>query len=143
MTFKEWTAVIQLAGLALIAAWLAFDIAGNPAAYATINAAAGRLVWAIVAVIAFNIVATIVVTILVSIARREELKDEKADERDRFVNARSSRNGYVVTSTGAALSLLALAFGADPVLGAFALFGAPMLGGTVDAISQLIYYRLG
>jgi uncharacterized membrane protein len=143
MTFKEWTAVIQIAGVILIGLWLWRDFSTDPAAFATVNATASRLVWLILAVIVFNIVATIVVAILVSIAQGRALKDEAADERDDWVAARASRNGYVVTSLGAAVALVTLAFGTDPVLAAFALFGAPMLGGLTDAVSRLAYYRLG
>ena len=37
----------------------------------------------------------------------------------------------------------ALAFGADPTFAVYALFAAPMLGGTTDAVSRLVYYRIG
>jgi hypothetical protein len=79
----------------------------------------------------------------VSIARGEEIKDEKADERDRFISTRSERNGYAVTSIAAALALGAVAFGAEPMTAVIALFVAPMLGGVVSAGSQLVYYRIG
>lgn len=143
MTVKEWTAVVEIAGVIVIGLWLWRDFAGDPAAYATINAAASRLVWLILAVIVFNVAAIIVVTIIVSIVRGKPLKDEPSDERDHWVAARASRNGHVVTSVSAALALIALAFGTAPVLAVFALFGAPMLGGATDAVSRLVYYRLG
>jgi hypothetical protein len=143
MTYKEWVAAIQIVSAVVITGWLAAEAMGPGIGEGTVTSVAMRLLWAIGAVIVFNIVVTIVVTILVSIARREELKDEKADERDRAINASSARNGYVVTSIAAAAGLVALAFGADPVLGAYALFGAPMLGGVVTAASQLYYYRIG
>lgn len=142
MSFKEWTAIVQLAGVVLIAGWLVMDFMAGGANVGP-AALAMKLVWAIGAVIVFNIVAIIVVTILVSIARREELKDEASDERDRAVGGKSSRNAYAVTSIVAALALVAVAFGADPVLAVYVLFAAPFLGGATDAASQLIYYRLG
>jgi len=143
MTFKEWTAVTQIVGVIIVGLWLWRDVGTDPAAFATVNGAASRLVWLVAIAIAFNIAAIIVVTILVSIARGRELKDEPADERDDWVAARASRNGYVVTSLAAAVALVMLAFGTDPVLAAFALFGAPMLGGATDAVSRLVYYRIG
>ena len=143
MTFKEWTAVIQLLSGAAVAAWLGMEAMGGGIADGTVAGVAMRLLWAIGAVIVINIVAMIVIAILVSIARREEFKDEAADERDRLVAARGSSNGYLVTSVAAALGLAALAFGADPVIGAYVLFGAPMLGGLTDAASRLVYYRIG
>jgi hypothetical protein len=142
MSFKEWTAVVQIVGVIVIGGWVVLDAFGGGAA-GPLAAVAMKLVWAIGAVIAFNIVAMIVTAILVSIAQRAELKDERADERDRSVAARSSRNGYMVTSIGAAAALLMVAFGLDPVIAIYALFVAPMLGGATDAVSQLVYYRIG
>jgi formate/nitrite transporter FocA (FNT family) len=109
----------------------------------TVAQVSRTLLWAIAAMVVFNIVGTIVVTILVSIARREELKDEAADERDRAVQMRSMRNAYVALSIGAAGSLLLLALGFDPILAAYALFSALMLAGATDSASQLYYYRFG
>lgn len=142
MAFKEWTALVQIAGVILIGGWVVLDALAGGAAQ-PLAAVAMKLVLTIGAVILFNIVAIIVVTILVSIAQRAELKDERADERDRLVATLSSRNGYIVTSIAAALALVAVAFGADPVLAIYALFAAPMLGGATDAVSQLVYYRIG
>lgn len=141
MSFKEWTAVVQVAGVILIGGWVVLDALGGGWVQ-PLAAVAMKLLWTIGAVIVFNIVAIIVVAILVSIAQRAELKDEKADERDRLVATRSGRNGYVVTSLGAAIALGAVAFGAEPVVAIYALFAAPMLGGATDAISQLVYYRI-
>ncbi len=143
MTYKEWVAVVQVVSAAAVALWLLADYLGPGIGDGTVASVAMRLVWAIGAVIVFNIVVTILVAIFVSIVRREELKDEQADERDRSVIARGAPNGYVVTSIAAAAGLVGLAFGADPVLGAYMLFGAPMLGGVIDALSQLVYYRIG
>ena len=143
MSFKEWTAVTQILSGVLIGGWVAWDYLTGGAAGLGMAAVAMKLIWAIVVVIVFNIVAIIVITILVSIVRREELKDEKTDERDRGVADRGNSNGYLVTSITAALVLLGLAFGIDPILAAYGLFGAPMLGGVTDAISRLVYYRIG
>jgi hypothetical protein len=141
MSYKEWTAVVQLVGGALALLWLAWDLLGGGFQQTDPAAVALKLVWVIVAIIGFNIVGMIVVAILVGIVKREELKDEKADERDRAINARSSRNGYVITSSLAALALLAVAFGTDPVLAVYALFFAPLAGGLTAALSELVYYR--
>ena len=143
MSFKEWEAAIQIVSALVVTIWLVADAMGPGIGDGTVASVAMRLLWAIGAVIVFNIVVIIVVAILVSIARREEFKDEKADERDRAINAASSRNGYIVTSIGALAGLIGLAFGLDPVLGAYTLFAAPMLGGFVAAASQLYYYRIG
>ena len=143
MSFKEWTAVGQLVGQVIIVAWLVLDAMGGGAAGLTVTDVAVRLCWAIVAMIGLNIVLTIIAVIVGSIIAREELKDEKADERDISIDAHSGRNAGYVTSSAAALSLLALALGADPILAVYALFAAPMLGGATDSVSRLVYYRIG
>jgi predicted tellurium resistance membrane protein TerC len=125
MSYKEWTAVVQLVGGALAVLWLAWDLLGGGFQQTDPAAVALKLVW-----------------VIVGIVKREELKDEKADERDRAINARSSRNGYVITSSLAALALLAVAFGTDPVLAIYALFSAPLAGGLTAALSELVYYRV-
>jgi hypothetical protein len=143
MLFKQWEAVVQVIGVIGVAIWLVLDLGANGPG-ATIPEAAAKLVWAMVGLIVANIVGTILVAILVSVVRREEFKDEKADERDRFIGTKSNRNGYIVTSSVAGLSILALAFsGIDPVYAVYALFAAPVLGGVTDAVSQLVYYRIG
>jgi small-conductance mechanosensitive channel len=143
MTYKEWVAVIQLVGLAVLMGWLGYEVMNGGLRDGTVAVVAAKLAWAVLAIIVFNIVATIVVTIIVSIVQRQALKDEKDDERDQAIIARSSRNAYFVTSLSAGACLVLLALGVDPVLGAYALFGAPMLGGAADAVSRLVYYRIG
>lgn len=142
MSFREWQSVISLAVSALVVAWLAFDLASGGTG-GSVAEVAMRLVWAIVAMILLNIVAAIAFVILVSIVQRQEWKDEKADERDRAVEARSMRNAYFVASGGGALTLLALAFGVAPSFGAYALFAALLAGGLTESISRLVYYRIG
>ena len=144
MSFKELTAWVQIIGAVVIGGWLVNDaINGGFASTVPLSAVAMKLLWAIGAVIVFNIVGIIIATILVSIAQGAELKDEKADERDRSISDQSNRNGYVVTSLFAALALGAVAFGAEPIVAVVALFVAPMVGGVVSAGSQLFYYRVG
>jgi hypothetical protein len=82
-------------------------------------------------------------SILVSIARREEFKDERADERDQAVGLRGMRNAYFVASIAGVVTLFCLAFGVNPGGAAYALFGGLMLAGVVDAASRLVYYRIG
>ncbi len=143
MTSRELTAAVQVAGVILVLGWLGLDVTANGLG-ASIPDAAVRLVWATGGLIVFNILATIAAVIVISIVLGRAYSDEKPDERDRLIATRASRNGYIVTSSFAALSLLALAFaGIDPVLAVYALFLAPVLGGTTDAVSQLVYYRIG
>ena len=141
MTYKEFEAVVQIAGAAVIGAWVTFEAVTDPAT--SVAEAAARLLWDILFVVLFNIAAVIVVTILVSIARREEFKDEKADDRDAAVGTKGMRNAYLVASIAGAASLFPLAWGADPAVAAYVLFGGLMLAGVVDAVSRLVYYRIG
>lgn len=141
MSFKEWEAAVNIIAAIVIGAWVIFEAATSPVG--SVAAVAGRLLWAILYVVIFNIAAMIVVSILVSIARREEFKDERADERDKLVGMRGMRNGYFVASIAGVISLFYLAFGANPADAAYALFGGLMLAGVVDAASRLVYYRIG
>jgi hypothetical protein len=141
VTYKEFEAVVQIAGAAVIGAWVSFETVTDPAT--SVAEAAARLLWAILFVVLFNIAAIIVITILVSIARREEFKDEKADERDAAVGTKGMRNAYFVASIAGVASLFPLAWGVDPAVAAYVLFGGLMLAGVVDAVSRLVYYRIG
>ncbi|WP_439602190.1 hypothetical protein [Devosia sp.] len=141
MSFKEWEAVVNIIAALAIGAWVIFEALTNPPV--TVEAVAGRLLWAILFGVLFTIAAMIVMSILVSIARREEFKDEKADERDKLVALRAMRNGYIVASVAGIASLLTLAFSADPARAAYVLFGGLMLAGIIDAGSRLVYYRIG
>lgn len=143
MTFKELNAAILVVGAVAISGWVAMDALGSGAWQGPATGIAQTLVYAIFASIAFNIVAAIVMTILVSIVRGRQLKDERADERDREVASRSMRNAYFVASIGGALSLALVAWGPDNAVGAYALFGALMLAGATDSASRLYYYRFG
>lgn len=141
MSFKEWEAVVNIIAAIVIGAWVIFEALINPAP--TVAAAAIRLLWAILFGVLFTIAAMITMSILVSMARREEFKDEKADERDKLVGLRAMRNGYVVASIAGVASLFYLAFGSNAAEAAYALFFGLMLAGVVDSASRLLYYRIG
>lgn len=143
MSKREWTAAIQLLGVLVVAGWLGLEATNGAFENAGFADVAMKLVIAVVVGIVFSIAGTILIVIIVSIVTRTELNDEKADERDVAIDARSMRNGAVVTSSLAGLALLAVAFGWPPVLAVYALFVAPLLGGATDAASRLVYYRIG
>ena len=142
MSFKQWNAVIMLAGVVAIGLWLAADIAGG-AAQAGAAAVATRLLWAGLIMIGFNIAAAIGTAIVGSIVTRAEFKDERSDERDKAVYAKSMRNAYFVVSVGGIVTLFLLALGYGPVAAAYAVFIGGLLAGAAGALSQLVYYRLG
>lgn len=139
MNGKELTAWIQIIGGIAVLAWLAFKVAGE--GFGTPATLATTLLWAIGAMIVINIVGIIVAAILVSIVRREELRDEPADERDDAHDARASRIGYAASGIVAAGALIPVALGADPVWAVAALFLAPLAGGLVHAVTLIALYR--
>ena len=143
MSFKEMTAGVQIAGVCVVGGWLAWDWWSGGSAGAGTGEIAVKLLWAVGAMIAFNIVGAILATIVVSAIRREAFKDEPSDERDVAIEARSLRNGGIATSIAAALALIPLAMGADAAFAVYALFVAPVAGGAVNAVFQLYYYRTG
>lgn len=141
MTFKEMNAAVMLLGAVVISAWVLKDAIGDPTL--SLSAVATRLCWAIGASIVFNIVAIIVFAILVSIAQGREIKDEAADERDHAVGGKAMRNAYVVASLGGLAALIVWALGWEATTGIYVLFGGLMLAGATDAVSRLVYYRIG
>jgi nitrate reductase gamma subunit len=141
MSTKEISAFVMVLSAVVISGWVAWDAMGNGVA-ATAAEAAGKMVWAIGYSIVFNIVAVIVGVIVVSVARREEVKDERADERDRLINAKSMMAGYFVLSIGVLLVLIWQAFGLAANHAPYALFGISMLAGGAFAVSQIVQYRL-
>lgn len=143
MSFKQWTAVIQIVAAVIVLIWLVRDATGADAWPGTVQEAARTTLWALLAIIVFNVVASIVMAIVVSIAQGQEFKDEAADERDTHVGARSMRNAYIIASLGGLGILLFLAFGGNPAAMPYLLFTVLLLAGTADAISRLVYYRVG
>lgn len=143
MHYKEWNALVTLVGQVAIGVWFYRGAATHPEAYELLAGVAGKILWAIGYAIVLNIAGIILVSILVAIFSGRELKDERSDERDWAVGARSMRNAYLVLSLGALATVIAWASGADPISAAFVLFGAMMLGGAADAASRLFYYRVG
>jgi len=141
MTFKEMNAGVMLLSVVTISAWVLVGASGDPGA--TVPEVAARLCWAMLASVVFNIVAMIFFAILVSIAQGQELKDERADERDHAVSARAMRNAYVVASASGAAGIILWAFGFDFTIGIYVLFAGLMLAGATDAASRLYYYRVG
>ena len=138
MSAREWNAAIMLAAQLVVSAWL---LASAPADMAqTATAAAGAL-RAIAFAILVTLVANIIAGIAFGIARRG--MQEPADERDRLINLRSTRNAYFALSIGVGGCLILWAIGAAPALGVYALFGTLILAEVIHAGSQLIYYRIG
>lgn len=140
MTYKEMTAGVQLAGVIAVCAWLGWD-ALQGGSTGTSGEIAIKLLWAVGAMIVFNIVGSIIVTVVVSAVQRAQWRDEPADERDNAISAKSQRNNAFVTSVLAALALAPVAMGMDVRFALYALFLAPVAGGAINALSELYFYR--
>lgn len=141
MTYKELNAAVMILGGAGISAWVAWQAVIEPAS--DLESVAWRLLYAIGLNILINIVLMIGAAIAIGIAQREDLKDERSDERDRAIFDRSLRNGYFAVSLGGLAVIVVLAFGHGPIVATYALFAALMLGGLIDPVSRLVYYRIG
>ena len=141
MSVKEISAVASVLGAVVISLWVWWD-AANAGVPAEMSAVAWKMLWAIGYTIVFNIVAVIIGTIIVSIAQREEVKDERADERDRLIGGRAMTAGYLVVSIGVLGVLIWQAMGLAPNLVPYALFGVCMLAGAAYGVVQLVFYRL-
>ena len=141
MTYKELNAAVMILCGAGVAAWVAWQAVMVPAP--DLESVAWRLLYAIGLNIIINIVLMVLATIVVSVSRREELKDERADERDQAITDRSMRNAYFAVSVGGLAVIVLLAMGQGPIVAAYALFAALMVGGLIDPISRLVYYRVG
>jgi len=142
MTMKEISAAVMVLSAIVFSVWVASDLL-TKGAPAEVSQAAWNMLWAIGWVIVFNIVAVIIGVIVVSIAQREEVKDERADERDKVINSRAMSTGYFVLSIGIVGVLLLMATGMQANLVPYVLFGISMLAGVAFAVSQLVLYRLG
>jgi len=143
MSFKQWSAVVMLASAAIVGAWVIFDAVASGTPRTGVAAVAARLLWAGLAMIVINIGAVIATAIVGSIVTRAEFKDERADERDKAVYAKSMRNAYFVVSVGGLVTMFVLALGYDPSIAADTVFGGGVLAGAAGALSQLVYYQLG
>ena len=141
MTTKEISAWVMVISAIAVSAWIAWDATTNGVA-PSLSAAAWKMLWAIGWSIGLNIVAVIIGVIAVSIVQREEVKDERADERDKLINGKAMRNAYFVLSVGVLLVLIWQALGLEAELGPYALFGISMLAGVAFAASQIVYYRI-
>ena len=143
MTMKELVAWVAMIVQVMIAIWVFWALPGGLPPEVTPADAAMRVLWGVGAMIVLIVVLTIIAAIGVSIAQREEISDDRTDERDRSIAARSARNAHVASSLGMIATVIAIAMGLPLPLAVFMLFGAMLAGGVTDSISQLVYYRIG
>jgi len=130
-TFREKSAAVSVAAILLIYGWATAGVLQAPLELA---GAFGFLVGTTVMMIIVMALSHTVLAIL-----REP---EKEDERDKLVGWRSTRNGYVVMTSGV-WGVLALVFAQAPLgVLAYALLGLFVLAELVRLASELVYYRL-
>ena len=143
MTFKEWSAVIGLSMQTLVGAWVVNDLLHNPIVAGSVATVAAKLLWAGGIMIALIIGLIIATAIAIGMVRRRGFVDDRADERDKAVTARSKSLAYYISSVGGLLTLIVLAMGYDPAIAAYTLFGVGMVAGAAESVAQLVYYRFG
>jgi hypothetical protein len=96
--------------------------------------------------IGVSIVARIIIYIIFHIINAIATQEEDmpiADEREKLIVLKSTRNAYHVFSAGFALSIISLTIGVTPVILFIAIFACGLLAEIVDNISQIYYYRNG
>ena len=92
--------------------------------------------------IAAKIVIAIVFSILHKIATNEE-EPRFADELDRLIGLKASRNSYYVFVLGFVLAMAALVLDMSPATMFVILVGSGFMAEVTDYVSQLYYYRKG
>src|SRR5665213_2246031 len=131
MSFREKSAWISIVAIVLVYGFYGFRLLHAPQARHPPFVA--MLVGSTILVIIVSVIGHVVV------ARRRET----ADERDRLIDARSTRFGYYAMAAGLwGVIFLALA-GPQPALLAYAAFGAFVLAELVRLASQVVMYRVG
>lgn len=164
MSYQEKRIVTGLlSGAAILAAYCLFAWG----AYRAGEADAGNLAFWAAAMLKFigvGIAATIIIQILfhillsVGIAVREKIRDAETDdrqieqsikaemvedERDRLIELKALRVGFICAGAGFILSLVTLVLGRSPVLMLNILYLSFLLGSLLEGVVQLFLYRSG
>lgn len=157
-TITSMVSGIVLMGAYAIHAWGRYQAGTAPAADLSF--------WAtlMLTYIGIGIVVTIIMQILfhillsVGVAVREKIRDETCDdkvieqtikqemvedERDKLIELKSMRVGFVLAGIGFIVALFSLILGYPPVLMIHFLFFSFFAGSIFEGFSQLYYYRKG
>jgi preprotein translocase subunit SecF len=130
MTFREKSAIAQIATIVLVYGFVGLKLWGRPL----------PLPAAIVTVIGLSVLMIVIVTVS-HIALVIHRRPEKTDERDAQVALRSTRNGYYTLAVGLWF-LMMLAIQGPPVGQLFlTIMYVGVLGELVRLTSQVVYYR--
>ena len=97
--------------------------------------------------IVVNIVSSVLTQIVFSIInfiRKQEVDEEFfADERDKLIDLKGTRNAYAVAGTGAFISMLTLVIGLSPLVMFNAVIFSLILAEIVGDVSRLYMYQRG
>jgi fatty acid desaturase len=145
-----------IAGLILTAAYAVYALGGSSPAPGDLKLwAIAMLVFIGIAVVAMIVVHILFhIAVAIGIAVKERQHDDKTveriiaaemseDERDKIINLKAYRIGYICAGVGFVAALVALAFGLSAVFALHILFGASAVGSFAEGIASVYFYEKG
>ncbi len=135
MTFREKSAVAQLAAIAVVFGFFGYIGVRHQADAQTLRGTVGILMGITMGMIAVSIVSHIAIALYT--------RPEKPDERDRIVELRGHRNGYLAMGVGVWCVLLLTVAQRPYSTLCYAILGAFAVAEIIRLASQLYYYRVG
>ncbi|MEX0971332.1 MAG: hypothetical protein WD046_12890 [Paracoccaceae bacterium] len=148
MSFEERNAVISLIVTVGVFGYYGFRFSGlYGEGYFTGPDAMTRTGWEILYLIGYGVIAQIVgqivLSIVFSILANDSNPSFRIDERDRQISLRGVRFGYGVAGGGITLSMVALAYGWDPVIVFNLVIFSLAAGALVETLVKVVLYRIG
>ncbi|MGR3722672.1 hypothetical protein [Abyssibius alkaniclasticus] len=148
MSYEEKNSIISLIVTIGVFGYYGVRFSGLYAeGYFTGPEAMTRTGWEILYLIGYGIIAQIigqiVLTILFSILANDPKPSFVVDERDRLISLRGVRFGYAFAGGGVTLSIVALAFGWDPVIVFNLVIFSIAAGAFVETLVKVVLYRIG
>lgn len=148
MSYEEKNALISLIVTIGVFGYYGLRFSGLYAeGYFTGPDAMTRTGWEILYLIGYGIIAQIigqiVLTIVFSILSNDPKPSFVIDERDRQIGLRGMRIGYGFAGTGVTLSMVALAFGWDPVIVFNLVIFSIAAGAFTETLAKVLLYRIG
>jgi hypothetical protein len=132
MSFREKSAWISIVAIVLVYGWYGSRLLHNHAAHAAHPGLVAMLIGSTILMIIVSVIGHVLV------ARRPETPDE----RDRLIDARSTRFGYHAMAAGVWGVIFLAVAGPDPAILPYAALGAFVLAELVRLGAQLVMYRL-
>jgi hypothetical protein len=150
------TIVTLIAGFILIVGYIIYAIGGSAPAPDDLKSwAIAMLVFIGIAVVLMIVVHILFhIAVAIGIAVKEQQRDDKTvgriiaaemseDERDKIINLKAYRIGYICAGIGFVAVLVALAFGLSAVVALHILFGASAVGSFAEGIASVYFYEKG